>query len=102
MIIRYIKHFGAKRHPREMGVREIEPFLSHFATTEKVSAATQRQALNAKAASLDGRTALWCRTAVDGVHPDVKTTEIYTHVMQKNLTAVQSPLDRLHDSQPHS
>jgi len=30
-----------------MGVREIESFLSHLATTGKVSAATQRQALNA-------------------------------------------------------
>jgi integron integrase len=28
-------------------------------------------------------------------HADVKTTEIYTHVMQKNLTAVASPLDTL-------
>ncbi|OGP62123.1 MAG: hypothetical protein A2V65_11285 [Deltaproteobacteria bacterium RBG_13_49_15] len=28
-------------------------------------------------------------------HSDVKTTEIYTHVMQKDLTAVSSPLDRL-------
>jgi len=28
-------------------------------------------------------------------HADVKTTEIYTHVMEKDLTAVQSPLDKL-------
>jgi len=28
-------------------------------------------------------------------HADVKTTEIYTHVMKKDLSAVQSPLDRL-------
>jgi len=28
-------------------------------------------------------------------HNDVKTTEIYTHVLQENLSAVQSPLDRL-------
>jgi len=28
-------------------------------------------------------------------HADVKTTEIYTHVMRKDLTAVTSPLDRL-------
>lgn len=28
-------------------------------------------------------------------HKDVKTTEIYTHVMQKNLNGVQSPLDTL-------
>jgi len=28
-------------------------------------------------------------------HRDVKTTEIYTHVLQRNLDAVQSPLDAL-------
>jgi integron integrase len=28
-------------------------------------------------------------------HTDVKTTEIYTHVMEKNLSAVLSPLDSL-------
>jgi len=28
-------------------------------------------------------------------HKDVKTTEIYTHVMQKDLNAIQSPLDLL-------
>jgi integrase len=28
-------------------------------------------------------------------HADVKTTEIYTHVMGKNISAVLSPLDRL-------
>jgi integron integrase len=28
-------------------------------------------------------------------HADVKTTEIYTHVMQKDIDALQSPLDRL-------
>ncbi|NTV42397.1 MAG: tyrosine-type recombinase/integrase, partial [Syntrophobacteraceae bacterium] len=28
-------------------------------------------------------------------HADVKTTEIYTHVMQKDLRAVVSPLDHL-------
>ena len=33
-------------------------------------------------------------------HADVKTIESYTHVMQKNLTAVESPLDRLFDAQP--
>ena len=28
-------------------------------------------------------------------HADVKTTEIYTHVMQKDLDVIQSPLDSL-------
>lgn len=30
-------------------------------------------------------------------HADVKTTEIYTHVMRKDLHALQNPLDRLYD-----
>ena len=33
-------------------------------------------------------------------HADVKTTEIYTHIMQKNLSAVASPLDVLHSERP--
>ena len=28
-------------------------------------------------------------------HADVKTTEIYTHVLQQNISAIDSPLDRL-------
>ncbi len=46
-IIRYIKHFNCRRHPGDMGKTEIEAFLSHLAMKGKVSAATQRQALNA-------------------------------------------------------
>jgi len=46
-ILRYIKFFGAKNHPKNMGKREIEAFLSHLATKKNVSASTQRQALNA-------------------------------------------------------
>ena len=45
-ILRYIRYFGVHRHPTEMGAKEVEIFLSHLATTDKVSAATQRQALN--------------------------------------------------------
>ena len=46
-ILMFISHFGAHRHPRSMGAKEVETFLSHLATTRKISAATQRQALNA-------------------------------------------------------
>jgi integron integrase len=46
-IVRYIRFFGAKYHPCDMGKKEIEAFLSHLATDCKVSANTQRQALNA-------------------------------------------------------
>jgi len=46
-IVRFIRHFDAKVHPRNMGKIEIEAFLSHLATHGQVFAATQRQALNA-------------------------------------------------------
>ena len=32
-------------------------------------------------------------------HADVKTTEIYTHVMSKDMDAVKSPLDTLNYKQ---
>lgn len=43
-IRRYIL-FHHKQHPNQMGVAEIEAFLSHLAVTEQVSASTQNQAL---------------------------------------------------------
>lgn len=39
--------FHGKRHPREMGKREIEAFLTHLAVNRNVAASTQNQALNA-------------------------------------------------------
>ncbi len=45
-IRRFILHHD-KRHPREMGAREVEIFLTHLATHGNVSAATQNQALAA-------------------------------------------------------
>lgn len=39
--------FHNKRHPREMGEREIGTFLTHLAVQRGVSASTQNQALNA-------------------------------------------------------
>ena len=38
--------FHGKRHPKEMGAPEVEAFLSHLATSERVSASTQNQALS--------------------------------------------------------
>jgi len=39
--------FHAKRHPREMGEREVAAFLSHLAVEGQVASSTQNQALNA-------------------------------------------------------
>lgn len=46
-ILRYIQYFGGKTHPKLLGAKEIEAFLSHLATEGKVTVSTQRQALNA-------------------------------------------------------
>lgn len=43
---RYIRFHGI-RHPAEMGLNEVEAFLSHLAVTRGVSASTQNQALHA-------------------------------------------------------
>lgn len=45
-IKRYI-FFHGKRHPKEMGDKEITDFLSYLAVKQKVSASTQNQAFNA-------------------------------------------------------
>jgi integron integrase len=46
-IVRFLRHYGMKRHPRDLGAKEVERFLSHLATKGEVAASTQRQALNA-------------------------------------------------------
>jgi integron integrase len=45
-IRRYIL-FHNKRHPNEMGVAEVEAFLTHLAVQEQVAASTQNQAFSA-------------------------------------------------------
>ena len=45
-IKRFIRHYG-KQHPRDMGAREVEAFLSHLAVAGRVSASTQNQAKSA-------------------------------------------------------
>ena len=39
--------FHGKRHPRDMGVQEVQQFLSHLAVAGHVAASTQSQALSA-------------------------------------------------------
>ncbi|HKJ39883.1 MAG TPA: integron integrase, partial [Anaerolineales bacterium] len=45
-IKRYILFHG-KRHPKEMGIQEIQTFLTHLASEKNVAASTQNQALSA-------------------------------------------------------
>ena len=46
-ILRYIKFYGSKTHPKDMGKDQVERFLSYLTEKMDVSAATQKQALNA-------------------------------------------------------
>jgi integron integrase len=46
-ILRYIKFYGMRVHPKDMGPRHVERFLSHLATNDHVAVSTQQQALNA-------------------------------------------------------
>jgi len=48
-ILRYINFFDGKIHPRNLGPHDIKHFLSDLMLKRKVSASTQRQALNALA-----------------------------------------------------
>ena len=45
-IRRYVRHYG-RRHPREMGLAEVQAFLTHLAEDRNVSASTQNQAASA-------------------------------------------------------
>lgn len=45
--IRRFMLFHSKRHPKHMGEKEVELFLTHLAVKQNVAASTQNQALNA-------------------------------------------------------
>ena len=60
--LRRFLRFHRMRHPRQMGETEINAFLSHLATQEKVSASTQNQALAALQFSTAACTAVMWET----------------------------------------
>lgn len=45
--VRAFIHFHGKRHPKDMGLNEIESFLAHLANERHVAASTHKQALSA-------------------------------------------------------
>ena len=46
-VVRLVKFFGSKIHPRDLSGQHLGEFLTHLATVGKVAASTQNQALNA-------------------------------------------------------
>ncbi|MDW7772234.1 MAG: phage integrase N-terminal SAM-like domain-containing protein [Desulfobulbaceae bacterium] len=78
----------------------MERFLSYLASRENVAASTQRQALNALVFLYRDVLAKPLGNKIAPVRAgkktaDIKTTEMYTHVMQQDKDSLQSPLDLL-------
>jgi integron integrase len=46
-VVRLVRFFGSKIHPRDLNAEQLTAFLTHLASIEKVAASTQNQALNA-------------------------------------------------------
>ena len=46
-VVRLVKHFQGKVHPRDLSAEQVKEFLTYLATAEQVAASTQNQALNA-------------------------------------------------------
>lgn len=116
-ITRYIRFHG-RRHPQKLGAEHIDQFLSYLANEQNCAPATQRIALNAliyvyrkflqldleqltfEQARLKRRlpvvlTHAEVRHLLERMqgHSDVRTTEIYTHVLGRGAMGVISPVD---------
>jgi site-specific recombinase XerD len=118
--------FHDKKHPRDMGEREVSSFLSYLASQRNVAASTQNQALSAilflyrealkidldwlehvvrakkpqrfpvvlfgqeTSGLLEQRNDIRTIQEMMG-HKDIRTTQIYTHVLGRHTSGVVSP-----------
>jgi hypothetical protein len=45
-VVRLVKHFGSKIHPKDLSGEQLAEFLTHLATVGQVAASTQNQAFH--------------------------------------------------------
>ncbi|WP_290648710.1 integron integrase [Aquisalimonas sp.] len=84
--------FHGKRHPREMGAREVEAFLTHLASNRDVAASTQNQAFSALLFLY--RDVLGVQLeAVQNVERAKKPTRLPTVLTRNEVRAVLAHLD---------
>jgi len=86
-ILRYIRFFGGRPHPRELNAGHVEEFLSHLAAKGKVASSTRRVGILKRAGCHTLRHSFATHMLEQGVnirvlqellgHANVKTTKIY-------------------------
>jgi hypothetical protein len=53
-VVRLVRHFDAKIHPKDLSAGQLAEFLTHMATVGQVAASTQNQAVECADVSLPG------------------------------------------------
>ena len=100
-IVRFIRFFDSKVHPRDMGAVEVERFLSWLASERQVSAATQKQALNAlvflyrHVLDIDLGKSIRPRLAIKGARPPVVMTREETQQVLQRISGTHGLMARL-------
>ena len=96
-IVRYVTFHGTT-HPRALEKQDVRDDLSYLAAERNLAASTQNQALNALLFLYRDLPAQGTdiRTVQDLLgHDDLRSTQIYTHVLRSGRAGTRSPLDTL-------